>query len=101
MYHDTDSFVYEHSKEGPNVEIGYMLGIWENELGEDDCITSFVALGPKTYSYKTLKGKENTKCKGFRLNPETSETMNHQKMIDLLLQSKCSSHETFLVITFL
>ena len=26
LYHDTDSVVYEHSKEGPNVEIGYMLG---------------------------------------------------------------------------
>ena len=63
---------------------------WENEISEDDCITSFVALGPKTYSYTTLKGKENTKCKGFTLNSENSETMNHQKMIDLLLQSKSS-----------
>ena len=32
LYHDTDSIVYEPSKDEMNVEIGYMLGDWENEL---------------------------------------------------------------------
>ena len=66
-HHDTDSIVYEHSKEGMNVEIGYMLGDWEDELDADDQIVIFVALGPKTYSYKTRKGKNAIKCKGFTL----------------------------------
>ena len=42
LYHDTDSIVYEHIPEGTSVQLGYMLGDWENELDEDDQIKSFV-----------------------------------------------------------
>lgn len=90
LYHDTDSVVYERNLAGPNVSIAYMLGEWENELDEDDCITSFVSLGPKTYSYVTLSGEECLKCKGFSLNTGNRASINHQKMIDLLHDSKNS-----------
>jgi hypothetical protein len=88
LYHDTDSVVYEHSRDGPKVTIGYMLGEWEDELEENDCITSFVALGPKTYSYVTRMGKESLKCKGFSLNVGNRKSINHDKMIEILKDSK-------------
>ena len=91
LYHDTDSVVYEHIPEGPNVTLGYMLGDWENELDEDDCIKSFVALGPKTYSYQTAKGKGNIKCKGFSLTSNNREIATHKNMINLIEASKQKS----------
>ena len=46
LYHDT---VYEYSKDEMNVEIGYMLGDWGNELDADDQIVSFVALSKNLF----------------------------------------------------
>ena len=73
-----------------NVEIGYMLGDWKNELDTDDQIVSFVALGPKTYSYKTRKGKSALKCKGFTLNSANSAVVTHQALIDRLQTTSAS-----------
>jgi hypothetical protein len=96
LYHDTDSVIYEHNPVSPSVNIGYMLGDWENELEFDDVITSFVALGPKTYSYKTLKGTSSIKCKGFTLNSANRQTVTHEKFIRLLLGSRDGAHPEML-----
>ena len=99
LYHDTDSIVYEHRKDEMNVEIGYMLGDWENELDVDDQIVSFVALGPKTYSYKTRKGKSKLKCKGFTLNSANSTVVTHQTLIDLLPSTNSSDTDKFVAVS--
>ena len=82
-----------------NVEIGYMLGDWENELDADDHIVSFVALGPKTYSYTTRKGKNALKCKGFTLNSANTLVVTHQKLIDLLPDTTSSDTEKFVAVS--
>ncbi|KAI8913363.1 hypothetical protein EDD86DRAFT_200388 [Gorgonomyces haynaldii] len=51
-------------------------------------MTSFVALGPKTYSYQTLKGKGSIKCKGFTLTAANREAVTHQSMIQLVQDSR-------------
>ena len=53
-------------------------------MDADDQIVNFVALGPKTYSYKTRKGKHALKCKGFTLNSANTLVVTHQQLIDLL-----------------
>ena len=99
LYHDTDSIVYEHIDEGMNVEIGYMLGDWEDELDADDQIVSFVALGPKTYSYKTRKRKHVLKCKGFTLNSANTLVVTHQTLIDLLPDTDSGDTDRFVAVS--
>ncbi|XP_072377837.1 uncharacterized protein [Diabrotica undecimpunctata] len=82
-YFDTDSIVY--IDDGLNtVETGEMLGDWSDELGADDYIVEWQATGPKSYYYKTYKGKEVTKIKGFTLNYENSLVLNASTMNDLI-----------------
>ena len=99
LYHDTDSIVYEHRREEMNVEIGYMLGDWENVLDADDQIVSFVAFGPKTYSYKTGKGKHALKCKGFTLNSANTLVVTHQTLIDLLPDTDSGDTDRFVAVS--
>ena len=82
-----------------NVEIGYMLGDLENELDVDDQIVSFVALGPKTYSYKTSKGKSALKCKGFTLNSANTRVITHQTLIDLLPDTDSGDTDKFVAVS--
>jgi len=74
MYHDTDSVIARLEPDFPDLERGTELGEWSDELTRagdpQNTITDFVALGPKTYAYRTArpdpKGKmEVVKSKGF------------------------------------
>ena len=61
-YVDTDSCIYEDDgKVDIKITTKPQLGEWELE----DDIEEFVAIGPKSYAYKTPKGVEIAKCKGF------------------------------------
>ncbi|CAH1103834.1 unnamed protein product [Psylliodes chrysocephalus] len=83
VYYDTDSIIY--IDDGLNtVKTGEMLGEWSDELGEDDHIVDFLSTGPKSYYYKTLKGIEVTKIKGFTLNYENSEMLNNKGMLEAI-----------------
>lgn len=76
VYYDTDSVVYIDS--GNNkVPTGSMLGDWSSELAEGDYITDWLSTGPKSYYFKTFKGVEVTKIKGFTMNYENSREPNN------------------------
>ena len=47
-------------------------------------INTFVSGGPKNYSYETDDGHYHTKVKGFNLNYEVSQKINHLSMIQLV-----------------
>lgn len=64
IYHDTDSVVYEKRPGEPDIPTGTALGEWSDETGGDP-VVEFVGLGPKTYAYRTLRGKTCVKSKGF------------------------------------
>ncbi|CAH1107159.1 unnamed protein product [Psylliodes chrysocephalus] len=83
VYYDTDSIIY--IDDGCNtVETGEMLGEWTDELGEEDHIVDFLSTGPKSYYYKTLKGKNVTNIKFFTLNYENSEVLNNKGMLEVI-----------------
>ena len=90
-YMDTDSLVYDIKTEDSYEDVandvearfdtsGYsktdfrplpiglnkkVIGLMKDELG-GNIMTEFVALRPKLYSYKTLDGSEDKKCKGIK-----------------------------------
>ena len=66
----------------PMPDVGDYLGQLKSELDSDDHIVEFVATGPKVYSYRTLKGKEICKIRGFSLNHENAQRLNHNTMKD-------------------
>uniref|UniRef100_A0A8D8ZAP4 DNA-directed DNA polymerase n=1 Tax=Cacopsylla melanoneura TaxID=428564 RepID=A0A8D8ZAP4_9HEMI len=83
VYYDTDSVVHIIDEKNP-VQTGCLLGEWTNELASDDYISEFFSTGPKSYAYKTNKGKEVLKVKGFTLNYENSTTLSRQNMEKIL-----------------
>jgi hypothetical protein len=64
VYCDTDSVVYTGEKSDA-IKLGHMPGQWEDELAPEECITKFVAIGPKSYAYETNTYKNVLKFKGF------------------------------------
>ena len=65
---DTDSVIYTQKPKESSIPTGNYLGQFTNELDDEDPITEFVAPGPKNYAYKTFKGKQCCKVRGFTLN---------------------------------
>ena len=96
LYFDTDSVVYKYDKHNPKdliLKNGDLLGDWTNELENNEKIVgTFLSGGPKNYSYELeckdkdgkTKTKYKTKVKGFTLNKETSEKINHLKIKELI-----------------
>lgn len=86
IYCDTDSLVYREDEGDEVVELGDNLGDWTDEL-EGDHIVEFVGLGPKSYSYRTFKGKTAVKCKGFRLNVSSEDQcLNFDNMKNMVMK---------------
>jgi hypothetical protein len=79
MYHDTDSIIYCRLPDVYNFPIDVLLGEWSDE-NPDDKISEFVALGPKTYGYRTASGKTVAKCKGFTLNELNAKIITHNEL---------------------
>ena len=94
LYFDTDSVVYLYDKNNPQhikLKNGDLLGEWTDELEGKRMVGTFVSGGPKNYSYEVMEmvdGKPKysykTKVKGFTLNKETSELLNHKSMVELI-----------------
>lgn len=81
-YYDTDSIIYiDDGSEG--IKTGCMLGEWTDELNGDH-IEEFLSTGPKSYAYKTTKGKIVCKVKGFTLNYKNAQKLNMNSMLDVL-----------------
>ena len=91
LYFDTDSCVYKYNPQDPTckrkLQNGDLLGEWTDELEGKKMIGTFVSGGPKNYSYECIKGGKksfHTKVKGFNLNYEVAQDINHYTMIDLV-----------------
>jgi hypothetical protein len=129
IYHDTDSIIYEYREEGVyNTPTGRCLGDWEEELpGKPMC--EFVALGPKSYSYRYLESgidipedasddwfrskqpyklwkgklyqvKEETKIKGMKLHSEALESINFDGLLSLLRRNATNLYANQLAFNY-
>jgi len=76
LYFDTDSVIYTSLPGQWEPTLGNILGDWDNQLEADEShITSFVSLGPKTYSYITNTGRVEIKAKSITQNGYTEDIL--------------------------
>ena len=78
LYFDTDSIIYidDGTK---NVKTGDMLGDMTDEISGKG-ITSFVSTGPESYSFKCGDNEQKSAIKGFTLNHENNNFLNHDSL---------------------
>jgi len=89
LYHDTDSIVYIYDPDDPDskkMPLGDYLGDWTDELEGCKMVGTFISGGPKNYSYETDDGEYHTKIKGFTLNYDAIQLLNHNNMIDMVTE---------------
>ena len=79
LYFHTDSIIYVNDGT-KNVKTGDMLGDMTDELSGKG-ITNFVSTGPKSYSFKYGDDDEKSAIKGFTLNHENNNLLNHDKIV--------------------
>ena len=99
--YDTDSCWYIEKSGGNIIDTGDSLGDLTDEL-EGDYITKWRGTGPKSYAYKTNKGKIVCKVKGFTLNYQNSKKINRDVMDSIIqdpnkivcIDKKVQSQET-------
>ena len=78
LYFDTDSIIY--ADDGTkNIETGDMLGDMTNEISGKG-ISSFALTGPKSYSFKYGDNEQKSAIKGFTLNHENNNLLNHDSL---------------------
>ena len=65
LYFDTDSIIYADDNR-KNIETGDMLG--------------FISTGPKSYSFKYGDDEQKSAIKGFTLNHENNNLLNHDSL---------------------
>ena len=77
-YFDTDSIIYidDGTK---HIKTGDMLGDMTDELSGKG-ITNFVSTGPKSYSFKYGNNEQKSAIKGFTLNHENNNLLNHDSL---------------------
>jgi hypothetical protein len=61
------------------------LGDLTNELDADDEIVEFVSSGPKSYGYRTRKGKTVVKVKGFTMTSANAPAFSFENFRDVIL----------------
>jgi len=76
LYFDTDSVIYTSRPGQWRPTLGSVLGDWDDQLEAGEThITSFVSLGPKTYSYVTNTGRVEMKMKSITQNGFTEDIL--------------------------
>ena len=84
LYSDTDSLIFV-SKDGDwEPPLGGYLGDLTDKCDSGDHIIEFCSGVPKTYGYRTAKGKTCMKAKGITLNAENSKLIRLDTLIDLV-----------------
>ena len=78
LYFDTDSIIYADDNT-KNIETGDMLGDMTDEISGKG-ISSFISTGPKSYSFKYGDDKQKSAIKGFTLNHENNNLLNHDSL---------------------
>ena len=76
LYFDTDSVIFKSLPGEKLPPHGDFLGVFKNELNEEDTIVEFASWGPKNYGYQTRQGKQECKVRGISLNSEGSKQLN-------------------------
>ena len=78
LYFDTDSIVFvDNGKK--SIKTGNMLGDMADEISGKG-INSFALTGPKSYSFKYGDKKQKSAIKGFTLNHENNNLLNHDSL---------------------
>ncbi len=81
LYSDTDSVIFV-SRDGDWIPpLGDHLGELTDEIGDGDYITEFCSSGPKSYGYRTAKGKACMKAKGITLNAKNAQAIRLDSLI--------------------
>ena len=84
LYFDTDSIIYIDSPNGNKIKTGDMLG--ELTAINGKVINNvFVSGGPKNYSFRYGDNEQKCVVKGFRLNHENAQILNHENMIRMVI----------------
>ena len=78
LYFDTDSIIYANDGT-KNIETGDMLGDMTDEISGKG-IGSFVSTGPKSYSFKYGDNEQKSAIKGFTLNHDNNNLLNHDSL---------------------
>ncbi|KAL0159418.1 hypothetical protein M9458_043143, partial [Cirrhinus mrigala] len=92
LYTDTDSVIFV-SRDGDWMPpLGDHLGELTVEIGDDDYITEYCSSGPKSYGYRTAKGKVCMKAKGITPNVKNSQVIRLDTLIGLV-KSYVMSHD--------
>ncbi|XP_041361864.1 uncharacterized protein LOC121377831 [Gigantopelta aegis] len=84
LYYDTDSVIYVCKPGSYQPVLGDYLGDLTDEL-DGDHIVEFVSGGPKNYAYRTSKGKETCKVRGFTLHHTNAQLINFAAIRDMVL----------------
>ena len=82
LYFDTDSVIFTQRTGEWSPLLGDCLGELTSELAENDHIVEFVSGGPKQYAYKTFKGDQVCKIRGFSLNYKNSSIVHFDALKD-------------------
>ena len=78
LYFDMDSIIY--IDDGTKaVKTGDMLGDMTDEISGKG-ISSFISTGPKSYSFKYGDDEQKSAIKGFTLNHENNNLLNHDSL---------------------
>ena len=88
LYYDTDSVIYISVEGEYEPPISDQMGGMTNELEDDQFIMEFVSNGEKTYAYRTNRGNDTVKCKGFTLNKLTSDYITLDTMRTLAISEE-------------
>ena len=89
LYYDTDSVIYKRDiLQKPLVETGRHLGDLTSELDEGDHIVEFASTGPKSYAFRTKKGRNICKVKGCTLNYRNSGRLNFDALKNFVLNGQ-------------
>ncbi|XP_067226351.1 uncharacterized protein [Chanodichthys erythropterus] len=84
LYSDTDSVIFVSRDGDWEPPLGDYLGELTNEIDDGDYITEFCSSGPKSYGYRTAKGKVCMKAKGITLNAKNSQAICLDSLIGLV-----------------
>ena len=78
LYFETGSIIYNDDGT-KNIKTGDMRGDMTDELSGKR-ISSFVSTGPESYSFKYGDNEQKSAIKGFTLNHENSNLLNHDSL---------------------
>ena len=84
LYFDTDSIKFIDRPGGKKIECGNMLGELTDKLDGKVIKDVFASGGPKNYSCLYRENESKCTIKGFRLNYENDQILNHESMVKVI-----------------